>query len=68
MPVFPKKFRATLVVLASLASLTALAGCEREPSRPLLDVDDVVPREVETGERLEIVGAGFPQGRAAPRR
>lgn len=40
-------------------------GCTRQPSPQLVQVLDVAPREVEAGERLTIVGAGFPPGKPA---
>jgi len=40
-------------------------GCGRPPSPQLVQVLDVAPREVEAGERLTLVGAGFPPGKAA---
>lgn len=45
--------------------LAALAGCERDLSPPLLEVSAIEPREVDTLDRLEIRGVGFPQGRRA---
>lgn len=47
-----------------LGALLVLVGCERQVAPPLVDVTDVTPREVEAGDRLEIHGTGFPQGRA----
>ncbi|CAN5749567.1 hypothetical protein BH09MYX1_BH09MYX1_07990 [soil metagenome] len=41
------------------------AGCARDPLPQLLTVRDVTPREVELGDRLEVAGAGFAQGRPA---
>lgn len=43
----------------------ALAGCQRDLPLRLVEVDDVTPRELELSDRLEIRGAGFPQGRPA---
>ena len=50
-----------LLVLATLG----LVGCERDGIPPLVEVTEVAPRAVEVGDRMELVGAGFPQGRAA---
>lgn len=50
-----------LVVVAALG----LAGCERDGVPPLVEVTEVSPREIEVGDRVELRGAGFPQGRAA---
>jgi NADH-quinone oxidoreductase subunit H len=43
----------------------ALVGCTSEPAPPLIQVTELAPREAEVGDRLEITGAGFPQGRPA---
>ncbi len=55
--------------IACLGALACLAlgttGCERETPLALLTLNDVAPRDVEVGERLEISGAGFPRGRTA---
>ncbi|CAN5897735.1 hypothetical protein BH11MYX4_BH11MYX4_61210 [soil metagenome] len=32
---------------------------------PLVEVTEVAPREIEVGDRIELKGAGFPQGRTA---
>ena len=52
-------------LLSLLAVGAVLAGCARDPLPQLLQVTDVAPRQVELGDRLEISGAGFPQGRTA---
>src|SRR3954469_1945720 len=58
--------RAVLAALPVLAVLAAfLCGCQREVGPQLIQVLDVAPREVEVGDRLEIVGNGFPQGKTA---
>lgn len=54
-------FAFVVLVLAAIG----LAGCERDAVPPLVDVNEVAPRSVEAGDRLELRGAGFPQGRAA---
>lgn len=41
------------------------AGCSREAMPELITLDDVVPREVEVGDKLEISGTGLPEGRTA---
>src|SRR5215472_13989543 len=52
--------------LLGLAVLTVLAaGCQKDVGPQLIDVLDLVPREVEAGDRLEILGAAFPQGKKA---
>ena len=55
----------SLVPLLALASLVSLASCARDPSLQLIQVLEVAPREAEVGERLAIMGAGFPQGKTA---
>jgi NADH-quinone oxidoreductase subunit H len=42
-----------------------LAGCERDLAPPLVELTSLEPREVDTLDRLELRGAGFPQGRRA---
>jgi NADH-quinone oxidoreductase subunit H len=55
--------------LASLAfvilSVACGLGCQREVAPPLIQVLDVAPREVEVGDRLEVLGGAFPQGKTA---
>jgi hypothetical protein len=41
----------------------AFLGCEPQVAPPLVEVTDLTPREIEPGDRLEIHGTGFPQGR-----
>ncbi|MBX3232910.1 MAG: hypothetical protein KIT84_42190 [Labilithrix sp.] len=50
-----------LVLFAAL--LVVLAGCERTVAPPLVEVTELAPKEVEPGDRIEVHGAGFPQGR-----
>jgi hypothetical protein len=64
--------RSALLLLRSLPLAIALgvatlglAACERDGVPPLVEVSEVSPRAVEVGDRMELVGAGFPQGRAA---
>jgi NADH-quinone oxidoreductase subunit H len=45
--------------------LSGAGGCMREASPQLVRVSDVAPREVEPGDRMAIVGEGFPPGREA---
>ncbi|MGH7282629.1 MAG: PDZ domain-containing protein [Polyangiaceae bacterium] len=45
--------------------LCLFAGCARESLPDLIKITDVVPREVEVGDKLEIQGEGLPQGRTA---
>lgn len=48
-----------------LTTLLLAAGCERQVGPPLLEPTELAPREVEPGDRLEVHGSAFPQGRAA---
>src|SRR5262249_36125616 len=41
------------------------AGCIRDGSPQLIQLLEVAPREAEVGERLAVMGAGFPQGKPA---
>lgn len=52
------------VLTALLCWLLVLAGCSRSGEHPqLLTVLDMTPREVDLGDRVEIIGVGFPEGR-----
>jgi len=52
--------------LALLALLVVMSfGCARELPIELVKVISVMPRAVERGDRIEIAGNGFPQGRTA---
>ncbi len=55
---------AALVLFAVLVGLGA-TGCERDLTPPLVELTSVEPREVDTLDRLELRGTGFPQGRRA---
>ena len=55
---------AFLLVLLAFATL-GLMACERDGVPPLVEVSEVSPREIEVGDRMELRGAGFPQGRTA---
>jgi NADH-quinone oxidoreductase subunit H len=49
-----------------MALVLVLAGCVNNEAPPqLLNVLDFAPREAEVGDRLEVIGAGFPEGRSA---
>ncbi len=48
-----------------LSVLLCAVGCARELPIELVKVVSVMPRAVERGDRLEIAGSGFPQGRTA---
>lgn len=48
-----------------LGLVLLLLGCQRELPLRLVEVHDVTPKDLEAHDRLEIRGAGFPQGRVA---
>ncbi len=52
-----------LFFLVSALATLGIGGCERDGVPPLVEVTEVSPREIELGDRLELKGAGFPQGR-----
>jgi len=55
-------------VLLALGMTWLVAGvgaCGRESSPQLVQVLDMAPREVEVGERVTLVGEGFPPGKSA---
>src|SRR5689334_6007831 len=59
--------RARLFALVLMVlGLVAWAGCVSTEAPPqLLNVLDFAPREAEVGDRLEVIGAGFPEGKTA---
>jgi len=51
------------VVLALLGLAAAvLLGCQKEAIPQLIQVLDFQPRDAEVGDRLEVIGSGFPRG------
>jgi NADH-quinone oxidoreductase subunit H len=56
---------ARIVALLSVCALalTLLSGCESQVAPPLVEVTELAPLEIEPGDRLEVHGVGFPQGR-----
>src|SRR3954471_23872041 len=53
-------------LVVGLLVLLASAGCVTVDAPPqLLNVLDFAPREAEVGDRLEIIGSGFPEGKTA---
>lgn len=57
--------RATATLLLLLGALFALFGCAAESSAPeLLTMIDVAPREVDVGDRIEVLGINLPTGEA----
>jgi hypothetical protein len=62
----PRSVSLLLCVLVFLVpAALGLTGCDRDGVPPLVEVTEVSPREIEVGDRLELRGAGFPQGRTA---
>jgi NADH-quinone oxidoreductase subunit H len=51
------------LLLCSLAAL--VLGCQKDELPQLIQVLDLAPREAEVGDRIEIIGSGFPEGKAA---
>lgn len=49
----------------ALACAIALLGCNQDPLVPLVQLGGVAPNRIELGDKLEIEGAAFPQGRKA---
>ena len=60
------RFAVLVLSLFSALALTVLSGCVSTEVPPqLLNVLDFAPREAEVGDRLEIIGSGFPEGKTA---
>jgi NADH-quinone oxidoreductase subunit H len=55
--------RAIALALFCATALLSLWGCERSVAPPLVEVTELSPRAIEPGDRLEVHGSGFPQGR-----
>jgi len=51
--------------LAAFLAALSLPGCSLEPPAALVSAMDFSPREAEVGDRLEVIGSGFPEGKAA---
>src|SRR6185436_17401065 len=50
----------------TVVALVACSGCVSTEAPPqLLNVLDFAPREAEVGDRLEVIGTGFPEGKPA---
>src|SRR6266536_3929677 len=55
-----------IALILSLLTLFGATGCTSTEVPPqLLNVLDFAPREAEVGDRLEVIGAGFPEGKSA---
>ncbi|WP_394843284.1 NADH-quinone oxidoreductase subunit H [Pendulispora brunnea] len=61
----PRFVFVSFVAFLVVALGAAVLGCEAEPAPQLISVTELTPREAEVGDKLEITGAGFPQGKAA---
>lgn len=60
------QLRRIAALWAFMALLACLPACTTGESTPeLLHVLDVVPREADVGDRMELFGTGFPEGKAA---
>src|SRR3954465_9158108 len=53
------------LVLTAVALLASVGCVSTEAPPQLLNVLDFAPREAEVGDRLEVIGAGFPEGKTA---
>ncbi len=53
-----------LIFLIALATVLGLAGCRRNDTPNLLELIDVVPRDVEVGDHIEVLGTRLPAGDA----
>jgi NADH-quinone oxidoreductase subunit H len=56
---------APVLLLLAIAWLAWGGSCTREVGPQLVSVTDVVPRAVELGDRVVLVGEGFPAGKPA---
>jgi hypothetical protein len=54
-----------LSMVVALVATLGLVACDRDGIPPLVEVTEITPREIEVGDRMELRGAGFPQGRTA---
>ncbi len=58
--------RAALWVVLSIALCLVLGACRLDDSAPdLLGIADLSPHDVDVGDRLELIGNGFPEGKPA---
>jgi NADH-quinone oxidoreductase subunit H len=58
------RLRIALFAWLGVTALLLVMGCERQIAPPLIEVTELTPREIEPGDRLEVHGTGFPQGRS----
>src|SRR3954454_6388755 len=57
--------RVLLLLVALLATVGCLGCVTTDVPPQLLNVLDFAPREAEVGDRLEVIGSGFPEGKPA---
>jgi NADH-quinone oxidoreductase subunit H len=55
----------SFAVACLLGLLALVLGCQREQLPQLIQVLDLAPHEAEVGDRIEILGSGFPEGKSA---
>jgi NADH-quinone oxidoreductase subunit H len=61
----PRAPHFSVALVLALAALVGLFGCAADNSAPeLLNVIDVAPREVDVGDRIEVLGTTLPSGEA----
>jgi NADH-quinone oxidoreductase subunit H len=57
--------RLTHVAIFICAAALYVLGCQRDSMPQLVQVLDLAPHEAEVGDRIEIIGSGFPEGKTA---
>src|SRR5438876_565239 len=61
----PRPPRLAVMLALVLGAMFALLGCAADGAGPeLLNVIDVAPREVDVGDRIEVLGTNLPAGEA----
>ena len=53
------------LVAVALGTTLIASACATDPIVPLIQLTEVAPRQIELGDKLEIAGSAFPQGRKA---
>jgi len=64
-PIRAPRGLAVVVALLAVLALAALTACQRDAGPQLIEALDLVPHEVERGDRVELIGASFPAGKKA---
>jgi NADH-quinone oxidoreductase subunit H len=54
-----------LTLAALLMAVLGLSACQSDSYPQLIQVLDLAPHEAEVGDRLEVLGSGFPHGKTA---